>query len=74
MAGRISTHRNHTVTAARPDRNPPDTAITLLPAMLRIRVLGELDLELDGERIEPPRRGPARNPVSYTHQTLPTKA
>src|SRR5205085_144260 len=33
--------------------------------MLRIRVLGELDLELDGERIEPPRRGPARNLLAW---------
>jgi DNA-binding SARP family transcriptional activator len=65
MAGRIATHRNHTVTAARPDRNPLAAAITLLPAMLRIRVLGELELELDGERIEPPRRGPARNLLAW---------
>jgi DNA-binding SARP family transcriptional activator len=33
--------------------------------MLRIRVLGELELELDGERIEPPRRGPARNLLAW---------
>src|SRR5437764_11214601 len=33
--------------------------------MLRIRVLGELDLELGGERIEPPRRGPARNLLAW---------
>jgi DNA-binding SARP family transcriptional activator len=33
--------------------------------MLRIRVLGELQLELDGERVEPPRRGPARNLLAW---------
>src|SRR5437868_10629995 len=33
--------------------------------MLRIRVLGELELEFDGERIEPPRRGPARNLLAW---------
>jgi DNA-binding SARP family transcriptional activator len=33
--------------------------------MLLIRVLGELELEFDGERIEPPRRGPARNLLAW---------
>jgi DNA-binding SARP family transcriptional activator len=33
--------------------------------MLRIRVLGGLELEFDGERIEPPRRGPARNLLAW---------
>src|SRR5437764_3367692 len=33
--------------------------------MLRIRVLGELELELAGERIAPPRRGPARNLLAW---------
>src|SRR4051794_32259099 len=33
--------------------------------MLRIRVLGELELEFDGEPIEPPRRGPARTLLAW---------
>src|ERR687888_2329044 len=33
--------------------------------MLRVWVLGELELELDGERVEPPRRGPARGLLAW---------
>src|SRR5947209_19385423 len=57
-----------TVTTPSPQR---DRIVTRRPPrlrcswMLRIRVLGELDLELDGERIEPPRRGPARNLLAW---------
>src|SRR5919197_6103981 len=33
--------------------------------MFRVWVLGELELELDGERVEPPRRGPARGLLAW---------
>ncbi len=33
--------------------------------MLRVWVLGELELELHGERVEPPRRGPARGLLAW---------